>query len=670
MSALINYLFTLFSLTITIKNTYAIIKSVQLTPFNKQINDTKVITNINEIITINNGLEWGAFFSSQNQWQYIIFVDHTFGFDEYVDSSLRFTVKMNAPTPNINDALLLGFTSTNREYIAFKIPLAGNAPNQIIPACHQSPISIQPFTTGDIASIPTFNHRLWQNMIPQRPPGTYESPSWLSFTLENHPDTNTMSIYFDTNTNPTNFRQTCHFGAIFPNNNLKIYLTGINPIQTYTISSFDIQSRFGNGNFPTENPTVSPTKQPTNLPSNFPTFSPTKQPSNFPTENPTVSPTKQPTNLPSNFPTFSPTINTNIPTISPTKFPTVTPTFYPTAFPTVQPTLNPSISPTTKFPTKKPSYNPTNNPSISPSNNPSVSPSNYPSKFPSKFPSVFPSITPTISPTNEPTLSTIFPTDSPTYAPVLNGQVYGAYNQICEYSVNKLCNENNNILSDANSGRIICLEPYDCCLCTSINCGSDRNDMMKCLHLTINGAKGIFGVQNINLIGNPRYGAAGTDIVCLGSESCKQSVINAIYVSKVKCYGTEACQEAVIKIKNPKSGFVVECTGYASCNKLKIEVDIPFPIRGCGLYKQIFEWSKIKCSNEYACDGIDITINNKGCDIITIGELDCTHSNACNDAVFNLIGDINIKNCECGPSCNTAIGLNQCFENMFKMQCN
>eukprot|EP01084_Bolivina_argentea_P244721 409913_1 len=372
MSALINYLFTLFSLTITIKNTYAIIKSVQLTPFNKQINDTKVITNINEIITINNGLEWGAFFSSQNQWQYIIFVDHTFGFDEYVDSSLRFTVKMNAPTPNINDALLLGFTSTNREYIAFKIPLAGNAPNQIIPACHQSPISIQPFTTGDIASIPTFNHRLWQNMIPQRPPGTYESPSWLSFTLENHPDTNTMSIYFDTNTNPTNFRQTCHFGAIFPNNNLKIYLTGINPIQTYTISSFDIQSRFGNGNFPTENPTVSPTKQPTNSPSNFPTF--------------------------------SPTINTNIPTISPTKFPTVTPTFYPTAFPTVQPTLNPSISPTTKFPTKNPSYNPTNNPSISPSNNPSVSPSNYPSKFPSKFTSLFPSITTKIT-TNIPTIS-------------------------------------------------------------------------------------------------------------------------------------------------------------------------------------------------------------------------------------------------------------------------
>eukprot|EP01084_Bolivina_argentea_P244720 409912_1 len=305
MSALINYLFTLFSLTITIKNTYAIIKSVQLTPFNKQINDTKVITNINEIITINNGLEWGAFFSSQNQWQYIIFVDHTFGFDEYVDSSLRFTVKMNAPTPNINDALLLGFTSTNREYIAFKIPLAGNAPNQIIPACHQSPISIQPFTTGDIASIPTFNHRLWQNMIPQRPPGTYESPSWLSFTLENHPDTNTMSIYFDTNTNPTNFRQTCHFGAIFPNNNLKIYLTGINPIQTYTISSFDIQSHvqyptqeptLQPSNSPTKYPIVTPTNQPTNSPSNNPSINPTIQPSNSPTKNPTQIPTNPPSN--------------------------------------------------------------------------------------------------------------------------------------------------------------------------------------------------------------------------------------------------------------------------------------------------------------------------------------------------------------------------------------
>eukprot|EP01083_Nonionella_stella_P036237 98896_1 len=349
MSALINYLFTLFSLTITIKNTYAIIKSVQLTPFNKQINDTKVITNINEIITINNGLEWGAFFSSQNQWQYIIFVDHTFGFDEYVDSSLRFTVKMNAPTPNINDALLLGFTSTNREYIAFKIPLAGNAPNQIIPACHQSPISIQPFTTGDIASIPTFNHRLWQNMIPQRPPGTYESPSWLSFTLENHPDTNTMSIYFDTNTNPTNFRQTCHFGAIFPNNNLKIYLTGINPIQTYTISSFDIQSHV-------QYPTQEPTLQPSNSPTKYPIVTPTNQPSNSPSNNPSINPTIQPSNSPTKNPT-------QIPTNPPSNSPSNNPSINPSKYPTISPTYNPSIYPTynpSKYPTKYPTTTPTN----------------------------------------------------------------------------------------------------------------------------------------------------------------------------------------------------------------------------------------------------------------------------------------------------------------------
>ncbi len=78
----------------------------------------------------------------------------------------------------------------------------------------------------------------------------------------------------------------------------------------------------------------------------------------------------------------------------------------------------------------------------------------------------------------------------------------------------------------------------------------------------------------------------------------------------------------------------------------------------------------IRCEKEHSCDGMVITINNRGCDELIINDLECTAVDSCSNAMFNVLGDVKINKCACGSSCNTAIGLEEyCFSDLPQMEC-
>ena len=43
---------------------------------------------------------------------------------------------------------------------------------------------------------------------------------------------------------------------------------------------------------------------------------------------------------------------------------------------------------------------------------------------------------------------------------------------------------------------------------------------------------------------------------------------------------------------------------------------------------------------------------------------------SCSGADFDLIGDVSLGRCHCGPSCADATGLSACFQNLAKVECN
>jgi hypothetical protein len=85
--------------------------------------------------------------------------------------------------------------------------------------------------------------------------------------------------------------------------------------------------------------------------------------------------------------------------------------------------------------------------------------------------------------------------------------------------------------------------------------------------------------------------------------------------------------------------------------------------------KNVLQMSGVQCNNAEACQGMELSIANAGCDRVRIENINCLQSNSCNLAQFALSGDIEIANCQCGPSCNTASGLGKCFENLDRLLC-
>eukprot|EP01084_Bolivina_argentea_P025757 47898_1 len=659
----------LLSILISTTSSQTVVKSVYMsaptTPLNTRSNGATLFANIAEVKRYND--DWSVQVLSQSTWQFIVSLDDTFGFDPYVQSAISITMNASAIT---TDELLFGFTTDNTHYVSVSVPMDNSfRSNRIYPSCTPSVVSTRPFAEGDIASIPNFDRNCdisggsclwWANMIPPNHEFSTQMP--ITFILEHNPVSHTLSVFLEEVSSP-GFAQRCVFGEGFQaNGGLKVYIAGNNALETFSVSSFDVKATVRD---PTTSPTTDPTVSPTVYPTVSPTVNPTEDTTN-PTANPSISPTLNPsiaTANPSNTPTVSPSA---VPTGSPTDVPTFNPSTVPTVNPSNTPTVSPSAVPTGP-PTDRPTYNPSTMPSVSPSLGPTMptlapvtlQPSTNPTTQPTtSAPSNNPSITPTYAPSNVPTTAAPTPKQAPP------GFVWGAYEQLCPESVTKtgICRAAGDVVSASN---VLCLQPYDCCMCDVIECGFDG---AACREIRV-GAFGAMGVKDIRLAGSPTRGEASLD--CQGYESCKQTAIAADHVNMIDCDGNRACQNSSLRITDPKQDFSLECSGFRSCNGLEVEINLSGPPPGelCSGAKDIFHISKISCNDKYACEGLQITINNKGCDQVMIDNLECLQPNACNDAAFNLVGDVLIDNCLCGPSCSNTIGLSQCFENLERVLC-
>ena len=74
----------------------------------------------------------------------------------------------------------------------------------------------------------------------------------------------------------------------------------------------------------------------------------------------------------------------------------------------------------------------------------------------------------------------------------------------------------------------------------------------------------------------------------------------------------------------------------------------------------------VKCNAARSCDGLELVVNNRGCDKVILEMLDLDQVT---DAKFSFNGNIEIENCVCGPTCNFAYGLGKCFQNLERLLC-
>lgn len=183
------------------------------------------------------------------------------------------------------------------------------------------------------------------------------------------------------------------------------------------------------------------------------------------------------------------------------------------------------------------------------------------------------------------------------------------------------------------------------------------------------GTYAAYGVADIRIIGNAEQGKKGAIIYCQGVGSCLNTVIVADYVQTVSCHGTSACDGAVISINEPKSGFLLECSGIDSCNGLTIEIVMASNKASDCI--GVLPMQGIRCFDARSCEGMAIKLVNTGCNAVSIESVQCHRHTSCKQAHFQFIGDIDIEQCKCGvgTSCNNALGLDQCFKTLYKMAC-
>eukprot|EP00483_Globobulimina_turgida_P001615 UN01617 len=72
---------------------------------------------------------------------------------------------------------------------------------------------------------------------------------------------------------------------------------------------------------------------------------------------------------------------------------------------------------------------------------------------------------------------------------------------------------------------------------------------------------------------------------------------------------------------------------------------------------------------ENSCSDLQISITNNGCTPILIEDINCVAINSCSNAIFSLTGPIEIQNCQCGPSCDSVLGLEKCFSSISEVLC-
>lgn len=247
------------------------------------------------------------------------------------------------------------------------------------------------------------------------------------------------------------------------------------------------------------------------------------------------------------------------------------------------------------------------------------------------------------------------------------GYEYGAFGQHCAVpSSVAQCQTTSDIVSDAASpGFTRCDKTFDCCLCQAVTCTN-------CDTFSA-GYSGVFGVQNININGKPAY-QGGARIKCLGVEGCAETVITGNNIKTLLSSGVMALRNAKVTITDPVRYFELDCLAMGGCQGLKVELIYSAPPAGyaCSVPSQYLApsiISGIQCSGQESCTNMELTIRNEGCNQVIIQDLVCLRPGACNHAVFNFIGDVELQHCDLGPGQATITGIDKCYENLPHVLC-
>merc|ERR1719495_2248537 len=131
------------------------------------------------------------------------------------------------------------------------------------------------------------------------------------------------------------------------------------------------------------------------------------------------------------------------------------------------------------------------------------------------------------------------------------------------------------------------------------------------------GDRGAFGVKDVQINGAAGNNGIGAMVYCHGGESCRNAQIVSSEVDSINCFGYRSCNGATIVVTDPKANFVLDCTGYAACEDLQIQINYSGPPPGymCAvdkdpsLDKLLLPIGSIECENEDACQGLPLTIN-------------------------------------------------------------
>lgn len=215
-------------------------------------------------------------------------------------------------------------------------------------------------------------------------------------------------------------------------------------------------------------------------------------------------------------------------------------------------------------------------------------------------------------------------------------------------------------------GEIPCGRPNDCCLCSSISCGSPTS--LSCEQVEF-GENAAFGVQAVSIYGEP----AGAEIECWGRTSCAYSMIDAENIGMMSCVGQYSCQSAKITIRNPSPKFQLICGVTGSCQGLEIEL-IYTPPPGISQSEcdptamQKLEMGSLQCIGVSACVDMKLSIRNMGCDRVELRALECREG-SCGNAQFEFVGALDILNCELAAAGAQPLGLEKCYSNLRALIC-
>eukprot|EP01083_Nonionella_stella_P272312 923337_1 len=168
----------------------------------------------------------------------------------------------------------------------------------------------------------------------------------------------------------------------------------------------------------------------------------------------------------------------------------------------------------------------------------------------------------------------------------------------------------------------------------------------------------------------------GGELICGAQQACQSASITIDGILDVKCNGPQACKNTKIVVNDPSDQFKLDCNGDFSCGDLELTINVPGPENGCENFhghNEPFLWKGINCGANDACAGMKLTVVNNGCRTVIIEDLQCSPGGACTGAVFNLNSGtgfgVQVKNCMCGPSCQQAVGLDACYNNVQLLDC-